>query len=222
MGGGRVDRVQLRVGARAARGGAGGQDQPGRLQAGQQLRGGGLRQAGELADPGPGQRAVLQQEVERGPVVHGAQDARRARCAGGAGHDASLSQSRPGRVRATVRKVSYWRRKVGRAVRGASREVRPGRRLRPPATAPERRGRALPAGAAAERGRPGAARVAARPLAGGWTVGGALLPTAGRAASAERRRAAGAAAAASAAGSSDRWPRSRRRRAGCPPRRRPA
>ncbi|MDU0299486.1 MULTISPECIES: hypothetical protein [unclassified Streptomyces] len=51
--GGRVDPVQLGVGARAALGGAGGEDQSGGLQAGQELGGGRLGQAGELAYPGP-------------------------------------------------------------------------------------------------------------------------------------------------------------------------
>ena len=86
VGGARIDHVQLGVGARAALAGAGGEHQPRRLQAGQQLRGGRLRQAGELADPGPGQRAVREQQVEGGAVVHGAQDAWGARRTGGSCH----------------------------------------------------------------------------------------------------------------------------------------
>lgn len=80
--GGRVHGVEPGARARAALRGAGGEDQPGRLQTGQELGGGRLGQAGELADPGTRQRAVLQQEVQGGTVVHGAQDARGARRAG--------------------------------------------------------------------------------------------------------------------------------------------
>ncbi len=84
--GGRVDLVELGVRARPAFGGAGGQDEARRLQAGQELGGGRLGQAGELADPRTGQLSVLQQQVEGGPVVHGAQDAWGARRAGGSCH----------------------------------------------------------------------------------------------------------------------------------------
>lgn len=73
MGGARVHHVELRVGSGAPLAGPGGDDQTGRLQPGQELRGGGLGQARELADPGAGERAVLQQQIEGGPVVHGPQ-----------------------------------------------------------------------------------------------------------------------------------------------------
>lgn len=86
VGGARVDPVQLGVGSGAAAGGAGGHDQPGGLEAGQQLGGGGLGEPGEPADPGTGQGPVLQQQVQRRAVVHDAQQAGRS----GRGHERSL------------------------------------------------------------------------------------------------------------------------------------
>lgn len=71
--GGRVDLVQLGVGTGPALGGTGGEDEARRLKAGQELGRGRLGEAGELADPRTGEGAVLQQEVERGTVVHGAE-----------------------------------------------------------------------------------------------------------------------------------------------------
>ncbi|MDH6570293.1 hypothetical protein M2160_005314 [Streptomyces sp. SAI-117] len=73
VGGGRVDLVELGVGSRPALAGTGGEDEPRRLEAGQELGRGRLGEAGELADPRTGEGAVLQQEVERGTVVHGAE-----------------------------------------------------------------------------------------------------------------------------------------------------
>lgn len=75
MGGPRVHRVQLRIGPRPPGHGPGGDNQPGRLQPRQQLRGGGLGEPGQLSDPGPRQGPVLQQQIEGGPVVHGPQNA---------------------------------------------------------------------------------------------------------------------------------------------------
>ncbi len=86
VGGGRVDPVQPGARAGTALGGAGGQDQSGGLQAGQELGGGRFGQSGEPADPGARQRPVLQQEVQGGAVVHGAQHARGARCTSGSCH----------------------------------------------------------------------------------------------------------------------------------------
>ncbi len=85
MGGARVHRVELGVGSGASLAGPGGHDEPGGFQPGQQLGRGGLGEPGQLPDPGPGQRPVLQQQIQRGPVVHGPQDPRGARCAGGTG-----------------------------------------------------------------------------------------------------------------------------------------
>lgn len=78
----RIDLVQLGVGAGSSLGGAGGEDEAGRFEAGEQLGGGRLGEAGELADPCAGQLPVLQEEVQGGAVVHGAQDARGARRTG--------------------------------------------------------------------------------------------------------------------------------------------
>lgn len=89
VGGAGVEGVELGVGPGLAAVGAGGHDQPGGLQPGQQLGGGGLGQAGQVPDPGPGQRSVRQQELQRGAVVHGAQQA--GRSGGGGGHGAGLS-----------------------------------------------------------------------------------------------------------------------------------
>jgi hypothetical protein len=99
VGGACVDAVQLGVGARPALGGAGGHDQTRGLQPGQQLGGGGLGEAGELPDPGPGQGAVLEQQIECGTVVHGTQYTRGT--GGGSGHDGCTCLST-----CTVRKVS--------------------------------------------------------------------------------------------------------------------
>jgi hypothetical protein len=66
----RLDLVQRRVGPGAAADSAGGADQARGLETVQQLGGGGLGQPGQLADPGPGQRAVRDEQIERGPVVH--------------------------------------------------------------------------------------------------------------------------------------------------------
>lgn len=113
----RIDHVQLGVGARPPLAGPGGEYEPRGLQPGQQLRGGRLGEAGELADPGAGERAVLQEEVEGGTVVHGAQDAGGARGAAARGTGGSCHVLRhlpfelPNHIAChviTVRKVSNW------------------------------------------------------------------------------------------------------------------
>jgi hypothetical protein len=54
-------------------------DQPGVFQTVHQLRGGGLRQAGQRAEPGPGQRTLLAEQLQRRTVVDRPQQAGRAR-----------------------------------------------------------------------------------------------------------------------------------------------
>lgn len=81
----RMDGVQLGVGAGPPLRGAGGDHQTGGLQPCQQLRCGGLGEARQLPYLGARERTVLQQQVERGPVVHGAQYARCTGCC--SGHD---------------------------------------------------------------------------------------------------------------------------------------
>lgn len=103
--GARVDRVQLGVGPRPPLGGPGRHHQPRRLQPCEQLRRGRLGQPGELPDPGTGQGPVLQEQIEGGAVVHGAEYARRSR--GSTGHDGSTCPSGLGFPNLTVRKVSY-------------------------------------------------------------------------------------------------------------------
>lgn len=96
-GGSRTARRSDRAAGLAARGA----HQAHRFQSAEQLGGGGLGQAGQLSDPGAGQWAVRDEEVEGRAVVHGAQDARGAGGSRGrTGHDLS--------PRSTVRKVSYW------------------------------------------------------------------------------------------------------------------
>lgn len=134
-GGARVDGVQLRIGPGPPLGGPGGDDEPGGFEPREQLRGGGLGEAGQLPYLGARQRPVLQQQIERGPVVHGAQYARSTGCGSGctgctpgcgSGHDGCTCPSAADVLSWTVRKVSYSAgRKVSRMSGGSQWSARP-------------------------------------------------------------------------------------------------
>ena len=94
VGGVGVHGVQLGARAGPAVGVAAGDDQPGVGQPGEQLGGGGLGEAGQLAELGARQRPVLEEQVERGPVVDAAEQA------GGPGvHEPPPGQAELGRGR---------------------------------------------------------------------------------------------------------------------------